>query len=179
MGEKVKGNTIAEDVIWWKIDENHHQWVIISSSEESAKAELEQRVAKRANDSEESGIILLEEHMGPVMSQLSMLKLAYLIGPCGVGLGGPAWLLPTVPAKPSAPDPILPPLSDKVLNTRSPVSNSLCLYWLLRHSWTVIYAGCNNWIFYVFLLYITAFLKQDHHIRFGGVFIWWSRRFLY
>ena len=77
MGEKVKGSTIAEDVIWWKIDENHHQSVIIYPSEESAKAELEQRVAKRANDSEESGIILLEEHMGPVMSQLSMLKLAY------------------------------------------------------------------------------------------------------
>ena len=64
-------------MIWWKIDENHHQSVIIYPSEESAKAELEQRVAKRANDSEESGIILLEEHMGPVMSQLSMLKLAY------------------------------------------------------------------------------------------------------
>ena len=64
-------------MICWKIDENHHQSVIIYPSEESAKAELEQRVAKRANDSEESGIILLEEHMGPVMSQLSMLKLAY------------------------------------------------------------------------------------------------------
>ena len=77
MKENLVGKTQAEDVIWWKIDENHHQSVIIYPSEESAKAELEQRVAKRANDSEESGIILLEEHMGPVMSQLSMLKLAY------------------------------------------------------------------------------------------------------
>ena len=73
MREKVKPGTLCEDVIWWKIDDNHHQSVIIYPSEESAKAELEKRVAKRANDSEESGIKLLEEHMGPVMSQLSML----------------------------------------------------------------------------------------------------------
>jgi len=38
-----KSQTKAEDIIWFKIDENTHQSVIIFSSEEDAKSELEMR----------------------------------------------------------------------------------------------------------------------------------------
>ena len=36
---KSKSDTKAEDIIWFKIDENTHQTVIIYSSEEDAKKE--------------------------------------------------------------------------------------------------------------------------------------------
>ena len=73
MKENLLGKTKADDIIWWKIDDNHHQSVIIFSSEELAKAENEQRQAMREKTSSESNITMVEEFMGPVLSQLSSL----------------------------------------------------------------------------------------------------------
>mgnify|MGYP001160931701 FL=1 len=73
MKENLLGKTKADDIIWWKIDDNHHQSVIIFSSEELARAENEQRQAMREKTSSESNITLVEEFMGPVLSQLSSL----------------------------------------------------------------------------------------------------------
>ena len=45
MRKNVKPYSPAEDVIWWKMDDNHHQSITIYSSEDAAKkhrAELEQ-----------------------------------------------------------------------------------------------------------------------------------------
>ena len=67
------GKTKAEDIIWWKLDDNHHQSVIIFSSEELAKSENEQRQAMRDKTSSESNITMVEEFMGPILSQLSSL----------------------------------------------------------------------------------------------------------
>ena len=44
---EVKSKTKAEDIIWFKIDENTHQSVIIYSSEADAKEENAQRQAMR------------------------------------------------------------------------------------------------------------------------------------
>ena len=73
MKENLLGKTEAEDVIWWKIDDNHHQSVIIFSSEEVAKSENEKRQAMREKTSSDSNITMVEEYMGPVLSQLSSL----------------------------------------------------------------------------------------------------------
>ena len=73
MKENLLGKTKADDIIWWKLDDNHHQSVIIFSSEELAKAENEQRQAMREKTSSESNITMVEEFMGPVLSQLSCL----------------------------------------------------------------------------------------------------------
>ena len=73
MKENLLGKTKADDIIWWKIDDNHHQSVIIFSSEELARTENEQRQAMREKTSSESNITLVEEFMGPVLSQLSSL----------------------------------------------------------------------------------------------------------
>ena len=73
MKENLLGKTKADDIIWWKIDDNHHQSVIIFSSEELARAENKQRQAMREKTSSESNIIMVEEFMGPVLSQLSSL----------------------------------------------------------------------------------------------------------
>ena len=73
MKENLLGKTKAEDIIWWKLDDNHHQSVIIFESEELAKAENEQRQAMRDKTSSESNITMVEEFMGPVLSQLSSL----------------------------------------------------------------------------------------------------------
>ena len=43
MNKSVSGDTTAEDVIWWKIDENHHQSLIIYPSEKIAEEEMAKR----------------------------------------------------------------------------------------------------------------------------------------
>ena len=73
MRKNVKPYSPAEDVIWWKMDDNHHQSITIYSSEDVAKkhrAELEQF---RKNSSNEYSIKMIDETMGPVVAQLSEL----------------------------------------------------------------------------------------------------------
>ena len=63
--------TKAEDIIWFQIDENTHQSVIIFSSEEDAKSELELRQKQREQSINETGHKMVEETMGPVLSIMS------------------------------------------------------------------------------------------------------------
>ena len=73
MRKNVKPYSPAEDVIWWKMDDNHHQSITIYSSENAAKqhrAELEQF---RKNSSNEHSIKMIDETMGLVIAQLSEL----------------------------------------------------------------------------------------------------------
>ena len=73
MRKNVKPYSPAEDVIWWKMDDNHHQSITIYSSEDAAekhRAELEQF---RKNSSNEYSIKMIDETMGPVVAQLSEL----------------------------------------------------------------------------------------------------------
>ena len=69
----VRGDTAAEDVIWQKIDENHHQSLIIYPSEKIAEEELAKRQLKREKSSADNNIVLVEEFMGPMMSRLTEL----------------------------------------------------------------------------------------------------------
>ena len=53
MRKNVKPYSPAEDVIWWKMDDNHHQSITIYSFEDAAKkhrAELEQFLKNSSND---------------------------------------------------------------------------------------------------------------------------------
>ena len=71
--KNVKPYSPAENVIWWKMDDNHHQSITIYSSEDAAikhRAELEQF---RKNSSNEYSIKMIDETMGPVVAQLSEL----------------------------------------------------------------------------------------------------------
>jgi hypothetical protein len=68
---ELKGNSKAEDVIWFKIDENTHQSVIIYSSEEDAKQENARRQEMRKQTIEETGHSMVEETMGPILSIMS------------------------------------------------------------------------------------------------------------
>ena len=73
MLKNVKPHSPAEDVIWWKMDDNHHQSITIYPSEDAAikhRAELEQF---RKNSSNEYSIKMIDETMGPVVAQLSEL----------------------------------------------------------------------------------------------------------
>ena len=73
MSDNIKSNHPADDVIWWKIDDNHHQSVIIYPSESAAikhRAEVE---VHRAKSSQQYSIRLVEEHVGPVLAQMSKL----------------------------------------------------------------------------------------------------------
>ena len=66
-----KSNTKAEDIIWFKIDENTHQSVIIYSSEKDAQEERAKLLEQRKKDSTENGNTMVEETMGPVLSIMS------------------------------------------------------------------------------------------------------------
>ena len=73
MRKNVKPYSPSEDVIWWKMDYNHHQFTTIYFSEDAAKkhgAELEKF---RKNISSEYSIKMVEETIGPVISQMSKL----------------------------------------------------------------------------------------------------------
>ena len=73
MRKNVKPYSPAEDVIWRKMDDNHHQSITIYSSEDAAikhRAELEKF---RKNSSNEYSIKMIDETMGPVVAQLSEL----------------------------------------------------------------------------------------------------------
>ena len=73
MQKNVTPYSTAGDVIWWKMDDNHHQSITIYCSENAAKqhrAELEQF---RKNSSNEHSIKMIDETMGLVIAQLSEL----------------------------------------------------------------------------------------------------------
>ncbi len=66
-----KGQTKAEDIIWWKIDDNTHQSVIIFKSKQDADDEMKMITENRKKTSEETGHKMLEETSGPILSMLS------------------------------------------------------------------------------------------------------------
>ena len=73
MKENLVGKTAAEDIIWWKMDEHHHQSIIIFPSEDVAQAEFEKRQEMRNKTTSENNMKMVEENMGPILSQLSKL----------------------------------------------------------------------------------------------------------
>ena len=68
---ELRSKTKAEEIIWFKIDENTHQSVIIFSSEEDAQEENAKRQELRKQTIEETGHSLVEETMGPILSIMS------------------------------------------------------------------------------------------------------------
>ena len=66
-----KSNTKAEDIIWFKIDNNTHQSVIIYSSEEDAQEVRTKLQEQRKKDITANGNTIVEETMGPVLSIMS------------------------------------------------------------------------------------------------------------
>jgi hypothetical protein len=66
-----KSNTKAEDIIWFKIDENTHQSVIIYSSETDAQEERAKLQEQRKKDTASHGASMVEETMGPILSIMS------------------------------------------------------------------------------------------------------------
>ena len=71
--QNFKPKTKALDVIWWRIDENTHQSVIIFASEQDAKDEVALRNENRKNTAEASGHKMVEETMEPIISIMSDL----------------------------------------------------------------------------------------------------------
>lgn len=68
---ELRSKTKAEDIIWFKIDENTHQSVIIFSSEKDAREENAKRQELRKETIAETGHSLIEETMGPILSIMS------------------------------------------------------------------------------------------------------------
>ena len=68
---EVKSKTKAEDIIWFKIDENTHQSVIIYSSETDAQEERAKLQEQRKKDTASNGASMVEETMGPILSIMS------------------------------------------------------------------------------------------------------------
>ena len=73
MRKNVKPLSPAEDVFWWKMDDNHHQSITIYSSEDAAKKHRLELEEFRKNSSSEYFIKMVKETMGPVIAQMSEL----------------------------------------------------------------------------------------------------------
>ena len=67
-----RSNTKAQDIIWFKIDENTHQSVIIYSSETDAEEERAKLQEQRKKDIASNGASMVEETMGPILSIMSL-----------------------------------------------------------------------------------------------------------
>ena len=62
-----------DELLWWKIDENHHQAVIVYPSEEVANAERSKLEETRSRSSQDNNNIMVEEFVGPIVMQLTAL----------------------------------------------------------------------------------------------------------
>ena len=71
--DNVKPLSTAEDVFWWKMDDNHHQSITIYSSEDVAMKHRVKLEGFRKKGSNEYAIKMVEETMGPVIAQMSKL----------------------------------------------------------------------------------------------------------
>ena len=69
----LKGKTAAVEILWWQVDENHHQSVLVYPDEATAKTERAQLEANRQKDVENVKVKMVEEVQGPVISQFSEL----------------------------------------------------------------------------------------------------------
>ena len=67
-----KDKSLADDIILWKIDDNHHGALVIYSSEEIALRERSAIETEREENSK-NGASIVEETMGPVTAQMSEL----------------------------------------------------------------------------------------------------------
>ena len=67
------GEFPTEEVLWWKIDDNHHQAVIVYLSEEVANAERPKLEEARSKSTHDNNNVLLEEFVGPIVMQLTAL----------------------------------------------------------------------------------------------------------
>ena len=69
-----KGDGFApEEVLWWQIDEIHHQAIIIYPSKEIAEAERIALEAARKESVQDNKNRMVEEYVGPVVMQLTEL----------------------------------------------------------------------------------------------------------
>ena len=66
-----KSNTKAEDIIWFKIDKNTNQSVIIYSSEEDAQEVRTKLQEQRKKNITANGNTMVEETLRPVLSIMS------------------------------------------------------------------------------------------------------------
>jgi hypothetical protein len=67
------GEFPTEEVLWWKIDDNHHQAVIVYLSEEVANAERTKLEEARSKSTQDNNNVLIEEFVGPIVMQLTAL----------------------------------------------------------------------------------------------------------
>ena len=63
----------AEEVIWWKIDDNHLQRVIEPPSEEVLNAERSKLEEARSKSAQENNNVLIDEFVDPIVMQFTAL----------------------------------------------------------------------------------------------------------
>ena len=74
MKKNVPNDHPFDDILWWQIDEHHHQSVAIYPSKKMATEHRAKVLAYRENEND-TGCSMVEETMGPVLSQLTEIKI--------------------------------------------------------------------------------------------------------
>ena len=71
--DSYEGEFPPEEVLWWKIDDEHHQALIVYPSEEIAKAERKKLEEARSKSTKDNNNVMVEEFVGPIVMQLTAL----------------------------------------------------------------------------------------------------------
>ena len=73
MNKNIPNDNPFDDILWWQIDDHHHQSVAIYASEQAAAEHREKVLAYRKNEND-TNCSMIEETMWPVLCQLSDIK---------------------------------------------------------------------------------------------------------
>ena len=71
--DSYEGEFPPEEVLWWKIDDEHHQALIVYPSEEIANAERKKLEEARSKSTKDNNNVMVEEFVGPIVMQLTAL----------------------------------------------------------------------------------------------------------
>ena len=71
--DSYEGEYPPEEVLWWKIDDDHYQTLIVYPSEEMENPERKKLKEARNKSTKDNNNVMVEEFVGPIVMQLTAL----------------------------------------------------------------------------------------------------------
>ena len=68
-GDSYEGEYPPEEVLWWKIDDDHYETLIVYPSEEMENPERKKLKEARNKSTIDNNNVLVEEFVGPIVMQ--------------------------------------------------------------------------------------------------------------
>lgn len=74
-GDSYEGEYPPEEVLWWKIDDDHYETLIVYPSEEMENPERKKLKEARNKSTIDNNNVLVEELVGPIVMHETALQL--------------------------------------------------------------------------------------------------------